>query len=98
MIPHILRLLLALFLVRDPAVQVSLLPGAHSERPGRDVLAHRRAAADVRALPDRDGSDELRVAADEGAVLDRRLILVHAVVVAGDGAGPDVHLRADLCV
>ena len=46
-------------------------------------------------MPTRHRRDQLRVAADERAVLDDRLVLVHAVVVAGDRAGADVDVCAD---
>ena len=52
-------------------------------------------AADVCAFPHADRRDQLRVAADEGAVFDHRLVLVLAVVVAGDRARADVHVGAD---
>src|SRR5262252_6969798 len=94
MMPH-MPLAPFLLLVGDPALDVSLLPGAHGERTRGNVLANRRAAADVGAFTDGDGRDELRIAADERAVLDRRLILLLAVVVARDRAGADVHLVAD---
>ena len=78
-----------------PAFDVPLLAGADRQGAGRDVLADGRAAADIRAFADRDRRDELRVAADERAVLDRGLVLGDAVVVARDGSGADVHVRAD---
>src|SRR4051795_11010878 len=74
----------------DPAFDVALLAGADRERAGRHVLADRRAGADVGVLPHGDRRDELRVAADERAVLDRRGLLADTVVVAGDRAGADV--------
>src|SRR5690348_8995105 len=80
---------------RDPSLDVPLFAGAHRERSGRNVLTNRGAAADVRAAPDGHGRHELRIAADERAVLDRRPGLLFAVVVAGDRAGADVHLRAN---
>src|SRR5712692_6235552 len=76
----------------SPAFDVPLLAGAHGERSRRHVLANRRPAPDVGALANRDGRDELRVAADERAVFDDRRVLLHAVVVAGDRAGADVHI------
>src|SRR5438128_7815327 len=91
MIPHI-----SLFLsVGDPVFDVALLARRNGERIGRNVFTNRGAAADVRAFADRDRRDELRVAPDERAVFDRRLIFLLAVVVARDRAGADVHLLAD---
>src|SRR5215813_11252816 len=103
MIPHMVssqlpayqRSAAFLFLGLDPAVEVPLLARADRQRAGRNVLADRGAAADVCALADRDRRHQLRVAADERAVLDRRLVFLLAVVVARDRAGADVHLRAD---
>ena len=54
---------------------VALLAGADRERAGGHVLANGRPAADVGACADRHRRDELRVAADEGAVLDDRRVL-----------------------
>src|SRR6185312_14993055 len=95
MMPHIS---LTPLLLRDPVFESPLLPRADCQRAGRHVFTNRRAAADVRPFADRDRSDELRITADERPVFDRGLVLVHAVVVAGDGAGADVDLRADLRV
>src|SRR5207245_7302516 len=79
-----------LFSPRDPPVNVSLLAGADRKRAGGDVLANRRPAADICALADRHRRDQLRVAADERAVLDGRLVLVDADVVARVGASAEV--------
>src|SRR5471030_1297416 len=68
--------------IGDPVLDRPLFAGADRQRAGGHVLANCRSAADVRALADRDRRDELRVAANERAVLDHRLVLVHAVVVA----------------
>src|SRR6266851_2852026 len=87
--------LIPLFLLFDPPVDVALLPRADRKRAAGDVLANRRPAADIRALADRHRRDQLRVAADERAVLNGRLVLVDAVVVARNRAGADVHLLAD---
>ena len=63
--------------------------------PGRHVFRDRRAGADVGALADSHRRNQLRIAADERAVLDDRLVLVLAVVVADDRARPDVDVGAD---
>src|SRR5262245_20574715 len=65
------------------------------ERSGGHVARHRRPRADHRPLPDAHGRDQLTVRTDERPVLDHRLELLVAVVVARDGAGADVHLLAD---
>src|SRR5689334_19400702 len=91
MIPHISLLLSVL----HPVGNVALLARGDRQRLGRDALTNRAAAADVRAFADRYRRHQLRVAADERAVLDRRLVLLLAVEIAGDGAGADIHLLAD---
>ena len=65
-----------LLVLLDPAVLVDLLAARDAERAGGDVFDDRRSGRDVGALADADGRDELRVAADERAVLDDRLVLV----------------------
>ena len=71
------------------------LPALTAERTGRDVLSNRGAGADVRPFADRDRRDQLRVAADEGAIRNRRDLLPDAVVVARDRPGADVDARSD---
>src|SRR5262245_53282591 len=71
---------------------------ADCERAGRHVAGHGRAGADVGVVGDADGRDQLRVAADLHARADARAVLLEAVVVAGDGSGADVAVRADLTV
>src|SRR6185369_4652384 len=73
------------------------LPGTrHGELVRRRVLADRRAGADVGAARDAHRGDQRGVGADEAVVLDDGAALGGAVVVAGDGAGTDVHLGADV--
>src|SRR5581483_1385524 len=62
------------------------------------VLGERGPGAQRRAAADAHRRDELGVRADEDVVLDDRAVLVGAVVVAGDGAGADVDVPADLAV
>src|SRR5690606_17337954 len=52
----------------------------------------------VGALADSHRGNERIVRADEGIVADHGLRLVHAVIVAGDGTGPDIDPGADLGV
>src|SRR5262245_42111330 len=99
-IPHIsgpgflgFGLLLAKF--RGPAWFVLLTAARNRHGVRRHVLRNRRTGSHVSALANHDGRDELRVAADKHAVFDDRLMLLHAVVIARDGAGADVHVRAD---
>ena len=73
-----------------------VLPAARDrERVGGHVVGDRGSRGDVRALPHRDGRNELRIAADEDAVFDDCRMLGHAVVVARDRAGADVDVPAD---
>ena len=60
------------------------------ERAGRHVLGDVEPAPTYAPSPMVTGATRLRVRADEGAVLDGRLVLVEAVVVARDRAGADV--------
>src|SRR6266542_3230341 len=64
----------------------------------RHVLGDNRACAGGSLAADANRGDEHRVAADEGAVLNYRLVLGLAIVVAGDSAGTDIHVCADLRV
>ena len=64
------------FFALDPSLDVRLPAARNAQRAGRDVLRNRRAGADVGALADADRRNQLRVAADEGAVLDDRLVLL----------------------
>src|SRR5258708_5292983 len=64
------------------------------------VLSHvagdHRAGGDERALADRNGRDQGRIGADEGASADGRAIFEITVIIAGDGAGADVRAGADI--
>ena len=66
------------------------------ERVGRNVLGDCRSRAHIRAATDADRRDELRIRANEHAVFQHGLVLVDAVVVAGDRAGADVDVRANI--
>ena len=83
------------FFNRRPAFLVLLSAARDAQRAGRHVLGDRRSGRHVGARADRHRRDELRVAADEDAVLDHRRVLVDPVVVARDRARADVHLLAD---
>src|SRR5688572_856994 len=77
-------------LALDPAFDIPLLAGADRQRPRRHVFPEGRACPDVGAAAHRQRRDQLRIAADEGPILDDGLMLLLAVVVAGDRACPDV--------
>src|SRR5262249_21842269 len=57
--------------------------GVHRARPNRGPA------------PERDRGYQRRVRADEGALADVGAMLGHAVVIAGDGPGPDVGALPD---
>jgi len=76
-----------------------LLPRAgDGQRHGRDVVGDGGTGSDVRALAHRDRRDEVRVAADEGVVLDNGAELLRPVVVDGHGAAAEVAVSADIAV
>src|SRR5215471_17829909 len=75
------------------------LPRApQGERIRGNVVGDARSRTDVSSLPELHRRHQGRVAADEHAVLDHRRVFVHAVVVAGDGAGTDVDSLANFRV
>ena len=78
-----------------PPVLVHLPSARDRQRLIGHIVGDRRAGGHIGALADRDRRDELRVAANEGAVADDGLVLLLAVVVAGDRAGADVDVLAD---
>ena len=77
-------------LSRGPAGLVDLAAARDSQSVGRNIFRDRRTRGDVRAIADAHGRHQRGIAADENFVPDGRWIFVKAVVVAGDGAGPDV--------
>src|SRR5215212_9279945 len=81
--------------VACPPFLYGLATAGDDETVRRDVVRHDRARAHERTAPDRDGSDERRIRADESAVADHGPVLTEAVVVARDGPRSDVHVRAD---
>src|SRR6185437_8332837 len=79
-----------------PALE-RLLPTARDRQLSfRRIVRDHRAGADGGLRADRHRRHQGGVRADEGAVIDAGDELVHAVVVAGDGAGADVDAAADL--
>jgi hypothetical protein len=67
-------------------------------RVRRHILRDYGAGAGGGFPADADGGDEHGVAANESTIFDHGLMLVLAVVVAGDGARADIHVRAHRCV
>src|SRR5579862_630377 len=97
-IPHMsgpLFQVLLLAKLRGPLRLVFLPSPRDRERIRRHVLDDRRPRRDVGALANVNRRDELRVAADEDAILDDGGMLRDPVVVARDRAGADVDARAD---
>src|SRR5687767_8505412 len=94
-IPHIsLSLLRGLHLIAEllgVPVAILLTRPAYAEGVGRHVLGERRARRDVGTSADAEGRHQGAVRADEHAIADHRLVFGDAVVVAGDGAGSNVH-------
>src|SRR5687767_7108726 len=84
-------LLFPLFpLLIGPSLYVPLFACAHRQRSSGYVFAHGGSTADVGSFTDRDRRHEVRIAADEHVVLDSRLMLADAIVIARNGAGADV--------
>src|ERR1700730_15648512 len=79
----------------DPAGFGDLACAAQGQCSVGDVLGDAAASGDVGTGTDGDGGDRGGVGADEGAVADRRQVLVDAVVVAGDRAGANVDAVAN---
>src|SRR5690242_1603236 len=72
-------------------------PRRHADRETarRHIPRHHRAAAGRGAVADADGRAQQRVAADEGARADLRMVLAHPVVIHRDHAGADVRAGPD---
>src|SRR5208337_3279570 len=64
----------------------------------RHIFGDAASGRDVSAASNPYRRHQRRVAADEHSILDDRLVLVHAVVVAGDGARAYVHAFTDFRV
>ncbi len=84
-----------LSLCRSPARLGDLAGTAEGEGVRGDLLGDAAASGDVGAVADGDRGDQGGVGADEDAVADGGLVLVDAVVVAGDDAGADVDAGTD---
>src|SRR5687768_16529919 len=83
---------------RGVAFLVFLLGTRDRQGVLRDVARHGGAGCHIGVLADAHRGDELRVAADESAVLEHRDVLLEAVVVAEDRPRSDVDVVADLAV
>src|SRR5947199_2648832 len=68
---------------------------AHGHPARRDVLVDDRSCTGHGSLADANRRDEHGVAADEGLILDVRVVLAGPVVVAGDRSGANVDAGTD---
>ena len=81
-----------------PAFFVHLPRAPDAEGAGGDVFGDGGAGGGPGAFAQSDRGDEGGVGADEGVRADDGAVLVHPVVVTGDGPRADVGARADLGV
>lgn len=72
--------------IDGPALNIYLTGAAQTKCVGRDRLGDDGASGHERAVADLGGRDHHGVGANEGILADDGLVLVHAIVVAGDGA------------
>src|SRR5690606_25835168 len=80
--------------VVGPALLVNLTGTADTESIWGNIPGNDRAGGNIGAVADLHRRDERRIGTDEGAVADFGLELVDAIVIAGDGAGTDIRVRA----
>src|SRR5262245_37693964 len=93
--PHMDSVFLCVLCRAFPSGNGSLLGARQRELAFGRVLGQRGAGGDGRAFTAGGRRYWRRVSADENVVLDYRMELVGAVVVADDGAGADVDVAAD---
>src|SRR6185437_2219686 len=87
--------LLLRFLRPLPALDGGLLAAREGEVLGGRGRGDDRSRADRGVVADLHRRDQGGVGTDEGAVANLGDVLVHTVVIAGDGARPDIHVGAD---
>src|SRR6185437_2412695 len=91
------RILLLLFATLSAPALFSGLPGTtERERVLRHVIGNAGARGNVRAFANAHRRHQGGVTAHKRSVLDNGDVLVRSVIVAGDGAGSNVHAFADL--
>ena len=78
-----------------PSLDAHLLGTRQRQRLGGRVLRDGRAGADGGALRNLDRRDQLSIGADEYVILDDSLVLVRAIIVAGNRSRADVDALAD---
>src|ERR1019366_5072346 len=85
-------------LLPRPAFLHALPRTPKRQRIRRHIFRDAACGCDVSAPSNLYRRHQRRVAADERAILDHRLVFLLAVVIAGDGARPDVHAFPDFRV
>ena len=85
-------------LLPRPAFFHDLPPAADGQRILRNVVGDAGCRSDVRALANAHRRHQRAVAANENVVVDDGLVLVDAIVIAGDRTSPNVYAGADLRV
>jgi len=81
-----------------PTFFYDLPSAANRQSIFRHVFCDATRCADVRTFAHAHGGDQGAVAADEYSVVDDGGVLIHTVVVAGDGSGSDVDPGSDFSV
>src|SRR5690348_14106887 len=76
----------------------NLAGAAQGQGIGRDIFGDGGGGGHVRTLSNTNRRNQNAVAAYEHAIFDNGLVLVHAVVVAGDGSGADIYFLTDFRV
>jgi hypothetical protein len=74
----------------DPTLFCDLMSSAYGERSGGHIPCNAGAGTDIRAVLNRDGGDQGRVAADKHSFANAGDVLVHSVIVAGDNSSADI--------
>src|ERR1700730_11545103 len=81
-----------------PTLFHDLARPAQGQRVRRHIFGDAGGSGDIGAFSDADRGDQNAVAAYEYAVFDDGLVLVYAVIVAGNGTGADIDFFADFRV
>src|SRR5205807_1112387 len=81
-----------------PTFLYSLAAAAEGQRVCGNVIGNGGTGSDVGPLIDSDGRYQCGITADEGSIFNDGYVFGHAIVVAGDGAGAHVYVRANFCV
>src|ERR1035437_6484127 len=95
MLAAILLLLLAGASGCGPAFLDNLASTAHRKRIRGHVFGDAGAGSDIGAIPHGYRRHQRGIAAHKSILADNRLVLVHAVVVAGDGPRAAVASRSE---